>query len=114
MKDSKGVVAEAWATTDLFGRIQTMSPIARDILRTAKLEYGDNLLQFFPAHRKAVLFDMEVALTGWPSGRTLVLRPMSAYPLSVSYQVSRRIDSESVGLFWRLDVTRFQDTARCA
>ena len=114
MLSTKGFIPDAWAVTDLFGRIETMSPMTRDILRTAHLGYGDNLVHFFSSYRKAVLFDMEVALTGWPTKRTVELNRMSANPLSVCYQVSRRIDPEGVGLFWRLDVVLAQNHARCA
>jgi hypothetical protein len=61
-----------------------------------------NLLLFFPWHRRALSLDMEIALAGWPSVRTVVVTPVASRPLTVRYLVSRRVLREGVELQWTL------------
>ena len=43
---------------------------------------------------------MEVALTGWPTERTIVLEAMSRRPCTLRYRVSRWLSTDAIGLFW--------------
>lgn len=114
MTTTTGFISDSWAITDLDGRIEAVSSPARTILRVAHLDRGDNLLHFFPFHLKAVVFDIEVALTGWPTERTLVLRRGYAAPMTVRYHVSRRLIPDNLGLFWLLEVALGESPTRAA
>jgi len=90
----------AWMLTDPNGRIRAISPGVHGLLGAPRLERGDDLPSCFPARRRALLFDMEVALTGWPTERTIVLEAMSRRPCTVRYRVSRWLSTDAIGLFW--------------
>lgn len=94
----------AWAFTDRDGRIETISTTARHLFGHANPGRGDDLLKFFPLPRKALLFDIEVALTGWPTQRTVVVSNVEGRPITMQYRVSRRLqESSSRGsLYWHL------------
>jgi hypothetical protein len=47
---------------------------------------------------------MEVALTGWPSTRTVVVTPTASRPRTVRYLVSRRVLRDAVELQWTIEV----------
>lgn len=114
MKLSTRPVSDVWAITDIAGRIEAVSSSARAILRIAHLDRGDSLLHFFPLHQKAVVFDIEVALAGWPTERTLTVKTPLASPMTVHYRVSRRSVPDSDGLFWQLAVAVDHTDQRCA
>jgi hypothetical protein len=52
--------------------------------------------------RKALEFDMEVALTGWPTERRVVLEPLAMRPQALRYRVGRSLAAEGIELFWIL------------
>jgi hypothetical protein len=90
MSDSKVCLGtHAWILTDARARIQAISSAAHDVLGAPRLGRGDDLLSCFPSLRKALLFDMEVALTGWPTERTILLVAISRRPRAVRYRVCR-------------------------
>ena len=113
MRHSAETHYEAWAITDVYGEIQSASREARHMLG---LKDGGrhNLLLAFPDSCKALVFDIEVALTGWPTGRTVALRKPGACTAAVRYRVSRRLDSERLELFWQLHCDTVDDLPRCA
>src|SRR5687768_4173790 len=80
-----------WIVTDADGRIETLSSAAAALLGLRPSGSRTNLLLFFPRHRRVLSVDMEVALTGWPSVRTVVVTPMASRPRTVRYLVSRRV-----------------------
>ena len=92
-----------WAVTDIEGRITALSPLAATLLGIGH-EDRENLLRFFPQHRRQVVFDMQVALTGWPAARSTVLAPLAARPVAVRYLVSRRVLQPAVELHWTFDL----------
>ena len=106
MRNTSTNSADTWVVTDVDGGIQEISSRARALLGLGVHSYGRNLLLFFPRHRRHVIFDIEVALTGWPSVRTAVLMPMARRPLTVRYLVSRQLRSGSVELHWSFDLIR--------
>jgi hypothetical protein len=73
-----------------------------------------NLLRLFPRHSKALVFDIEVALTGWPTGRVLPMWRGHATRCALRYTVSRRIDAERLQLFWELSTHLDEHLPRCA
>ena len=105
---------DAWILTDARGRIQAISSAAHEVLGTPRLSRGDHLPSRFASLKKALLFDMEVALTGWPTERTLVLEEISRRPVAVRYRVSRKCSTEDVGLFWRLGLVEREERLLCA
>jgi hypothetical protein len=92
----------AWIRTDARGSIRAISSAAHDVLGTPRLGRGDDLLSRFPSLRKALAFDMEVALTGWPTERTIVLEPLSMRPQALRYRVGRSLAADEIELFWIL------------
>jgi hypothetical protein len=96
------VSPNAWVLTDTHGKIETISPNAREILGVG-LGRGNDLSKLLPIPRKAMLLDMEIALTGWPARRTVVLQPFGVRPFALTYRVSQRLKSGKVALFWQLD-----------
>lgn len=94
---------EAWAFTDRDGRIETVSTGARHLFGVPRLARGDDLLEYFPLPRKALLFDIELALTGWPTRRSVVI-PSDGAPITMHYRVSRRLQKSSFGggLYWHV------------
>jgi hypothetical protein len=95
---------DAWLVTDADGRIEELSPTAATLLGIRPNSCGRSLLLFFPRYRRAVAVDMEVALTGWPTARTVVLSPMTKRPLPIRYLVSRHLFRRAVELHWTIDV----------
>ena len=91
-----------WIVTDDAGRIETLSSAAAVLLGLDTGASERNLLLFFPSHRRALSLDMEIALAGWPSVRTVVVTPVASRPLTVRYLVSRRVLREGVELQWTL------------
>ena len=65
---------------------------------------GQNLLLFFPRDRRALAMDMEIALTGWPSARTVILSPSARRPVTIRYLVTRRVAHNTVTLHWMIDL----------
>lgn len=104
----------AWLLTDIDGRIETASRGARALLGAVYLARGDDLLMLFPLRRKVLLFDIQVALTGWPTQRIVVVKPLGMRELTVRYRVSRRLKAQGMGLFWQLDTAVADGYAECA
>ena len=102
MSNSNRQATDAWIITDARGRIQAISPGAHDVLGLPRLNRGDDLTSRFASVGKALVFDVEVALTGWPTERTIVLVETSRRPVAVRYRVSRKLASERSELFWLL------------
>ena len=114
MSNSVLQFTNAWVITDAYGQIRRVSREARVLLGLGEARRGENLLRVFPEHCKALVFDIEVALTGWPTDRTLVLRPFTPRPRSIRYRVSRRIQTGQVELCWQLHAADTNETLRCA
>jgi PAS domain-containing protein len=93
-----------WVVTDSDGRIEALSSAAAALLGLRPSGAGRNLLLFFPRHRRVLSVDMEVALTGWPSTRTVVVTPTASRPRTVRYLVSRRVLRDAVELQWTIEV----------
>lgn len=113
MSHSQPQVMDAWVITDVYGEIQSCSRPARDLLGMRR-PGRYNLLQFFPRHSKALVFDIEVALTGWPAGRVLPSWRGAATRSVFRYTVSRRLDAEGLQLFWQLSSHLDEHLPRCA
>ena len=113
MATNIAVSSSAWVCTDIHGKIEIVSPTAREILG-ADLGRGRDLVALLPIARKAVLRDIEIALTGWPARRTVVLEPAGARAQAVTYRVSQQLKSGRTALFWQLDLTHVEMLGRCA
>lgn len=113
MRHSERTGTKAWAVTDVYGEIQSASLEARELLGLPSVG-PRNMLRVFPQWSKALVFDMQVALTGWPTGRTLVLERIGVPPTAIRYRVSRRIGVERVELFWHLERDEPFDLPDCA
>jgi hypothetical protein len=94
----------AWLVTDANGRLEGLTPTAAALLGVHPNSSGRSLLLFFPQHRRALAIDMEVALTGWPTARTVVLTPMAKRPVAIRYLVSRHFMRSGVELHWTINV----------
>lgn len=105
---------DAWIITDPHGRVQAISSGAHEVLGLPRLGRGDHLPSRFASVRKAVLADMEVALTGWPTERTIVLIEISRRPVAVRYRVSRKLSTEENSLFWLLGLAEREERLLCA
>lgn len=105
---------DAWIITDPQGRIQAISSGAHEVLGLPRLGRGDHLPTRFAAVSKALLADMEVALTGWPTERTVILIEISRRPVAFSYRVSRKLPSDDNSLFWLLGRSDRDERLRCA
>ena len=92
-----------WIVTDTDGRIETLSSAAAALLGLRPSGSDRNLLPFFPCHRRVVSVDMQVALTGWPSVRTVVVTPVASRPRTIRYLVSRRVLRDAVELQWTIE-----------
>ena len=92
-----------WIVTDADGRIETLSSAAAALLGLDTSGSDRNLLRFFPRHRRALAVDMEVALTGWPTVRTVVMAPLTSRPRTIRYLVSRRLRRNAVELHWTIE-----------
>ena len=97
------VAPEAWAFTDLDGRIESTSRGIGNLLGVGGLRRGDNLLNLLPLPRKALMHDIDAALRGWPSTRTVSIDAPGLRERKVRYRVSRRLQQAGEGLFWLLD-----------
>ena len=64
---------DVWILTDIYGRVQAISSEARAALGAPPIGRGDDLVKRFPSRTKALMFDMEVALTGWATERTIIV-----------------------------------------
>jgi hypothetical protein len=104
----------AWIITDARGRIQAISSGAHQVLGLPRLGRGDDLPSRFSFVKKALVTDMEVALTGWPTERTIVLTEISRRPVAVRYRVSRKWSTEEVELFWLLGLVEREERLLCA
>ena len=93
-----------WIVTDSDGRIEALSPAAAALFGLRANGSNRSLLRFFPRHRRLLSVDMEIALTGWPSVRTVVVTPVASRPRTVRYLVSRRVRGETVELQWTFEV----------
>jgi hypothetical protein len=105
---------DAWIITDALGRIQAFSPAARGVLGGQRLDRGDDLPGRFGSATKALRTDMEVALTGWPTDRTVVLDDMARGPVAVRFRVSRKLSTENTELFWLLGHAEREKRLLCA
>src|SRR5215213_8169171 len=103
MTTRAGPTAKAWAFTDVDGRIESASLAVGVIFGVGRLRRGDDLLNVIPLLRKALLFDIEAALDGWPSSRTLSLQAPGLRQRRIRYRVSRRFQETGIGLFWLIE-----------
>jgi len=104
----------AWIFTDALGRIETVSRGARELLGHIGLERGDDLLMLLPLPRKALAWDIQMALTGWPSEREVTLKWLGVRPVIVRYRVSRRLEARDVALYWHMELCASDDLKQCA
>jgi len=102
---------EAWAFTDLDGRIESTSRGVGSLLGVSGLRRGDNLLHLLPLPRKALRHDIDAALRGWPTSRTVSIETPGLRERRVRYRVSRRLQQAGEGLFWLLDELSSGDLA---
>jgi hypothetical protein len=105
------VAPEAWAFTDLHGRIESASRGVGSLLGVGMLRRGDNLLSLLPLPRKAVLHDIKAALGGWPASRAMSIDAPGLRERTIRYRVSRRFQPEGEGLYWLLDEPAPDDRA---
>ena len=108
---SSAVTPEAWAFTDLDGRIESASRGVGNLLGIGGLRRGDDLLRLLPLPRKALMHDIDAALRGWPSCRTVTIEAPGLRERKVRYRVSRRLQPTGEGLFWLLDEQSSGDLA---
>lgn len=94
---------EAWAVTDLEGRIESSSHTMSRLLGVGRLRRGDDLLNLFPLPRKALQHDIDAALGGWPVSREVSIGAPGLRERKIRYRVSRRFQQAGEGLFWLLD-----------
>ena len=104
---------DAWIITDARGRIQAISSGANDVLGLPRLNRGDDLPTRFSSVKKALMTDIEVALTGWPTERTIVLVEISRRPVAVRYRVSRTLATDDIELFWLLGLAETSVCCAC-
>jgi hypothetical protein len=105
---------DAWIITDARGRIQAMSAGAQAILGLPGLGRGDDLPGRLASVRKALMADIEVALTGWPAERTIVVVEIARRPAAVRYRVSRKLSTRDNELFWLLGPAESEERLLCA
>lgn len=96
--------ALAWIVTDRAGHIAVLSQSAALLLGLHTSAAGQNLLLFFPRDHRALAMDMEIALSGWPSARTVILSPTASRPVTIRYLVTRRVVHNTVTLDWTIDL----------
>ena len=104
MSSTPGHSHAAWLITDADGRIEQLTPTAAALFGIRPNNSERSLLLFFPRHRRALALDMEVALTGWPTARTVVLAPIARRPLAIRYLVSRHVFRSAVELHWTIEI----------
>lgn len=102
-RTSPAVTLEAWAFTDLDGRIESASRAMSSLLGVGRLRRGDDLLNLFPLPRKALRHDIDAALRGWPISRDVSIDAPGLRERKIRYRVSRRLQQAGEGLFWLLD-----------
>lgn len=100
---SPALPPEPWAFTDLDGRIESASREVGPLLGLGVLRRGDDLLQLLPLPRKALLHDIEAALGGWPSSRTVTIDAPGWRERKVRYRISRPLQHAGGALFWLID-----------
>lgn len=106
-----GAADDTWAFTDFEGRVESMSRPARELFGITHPR-GDDLLAHLPLPRKTLMFDIGMALTGWPAQRTITLERAGGR-VTLQYRVSRQFDiSRSESLYWHLDA--FEPSAALA
>ena len=108
---TSAVTPEAWAFTDLEGRIESTSRGIGSLLGVSGLRRGDSLLNLLPLPRKALLYDIDAALRGWPTSRTVSIETPGLRERKVRYRVSRRLQQAGEGLFWLIDELSSGDLA---
>ena len=101
-RTSPAAMLEAWAFTDLDGRIESASRDMSSLLGVGRLRRGDDLLNLFPLPRKALRHDIDAALRGWPVSRDVSIDAPGLRERKIRYRISRRLQ-EAEGLFWLLD-----------
>lgn len=89
----------AWIITDTDGRIDIVSREARQLLGRALLR-GACLVETLALPRRAALFDIEVALTGWPAERCISIDWLTRQPSRLRYYINRRLPAHGPGLYW--------------
>jgi hypothetical protein len=99
----------AHVVTDAAVRIMRLSPLARTLLTGTGAERGGSLIDCFPAYRKALLLDIDVARVGWPTERSIESPGAGGIPLR--YRVSRLLPGG--GLYWEFE-TMHERTRRSA
>ena len=102
-RTTAAVSQEAWAFTDLDGRIESASRAMGSLLGVGRLRRGDDLLNLFPLPRKALQHDIDAAARGWPVSRDVSIDAPGLRERKIRYRVSRRLQHAGEGLFWRLD-----------
>ena len=102
-RTSPTVTPEAWAFTDLDGRIESASRGMCSLLSVGRLRRGDDLLNLFPLPRKALQHDIDAARRGWPASRTMSIDAPGMLDRRIRYRVSRRLEADGEGLFWLLN-----------
>jgi hypothetical protein len=102
-RTTSAVTPEAWAFTDLEGRIESASRGIHNLLGVGGLRRGDDLLNLLPLPRKALWHDIDAAVRGWPSSRTLTIDAPGLRERTIRYRVSRRLQQAGEGLFWLID-----------
>src|SRR5262245_26229532 len=104
----------AWVLTDAEGRAQVLSSRIHDVLGEPRLDRGDDLVSRRCWRRKAVLFAMKVALTGWPAERTVIMAVTYKVPLPGLYRVSRERYNVNLGQSWVVTVVESADSVQHA
>lgn len=102
-RTSTALTPDAWAFTDLDGRIESASPAMSNLLGVGRLRRGDDLLNLFPLPRKALQHDIDAARGGWPVSRDVSIDAPGLRERKIRYRVSRRLEPAGEGLFWLID-----------
>ena len=102
-RTSTALTTEAWAFTDLDGRIESASLTISNLLGVGRLRRGDDLLNLFPLPRKALRHDIDAALRGWPVSRDVSIDAPGLRERKIRYRVSRRFQQAGEGLCWLID-----------
>ena len=102
-RTSTALTTDAWAFTDLDGRIESASLAISTLLGVGRLRRGDDLLDLFPLPRKALQHDIDAALRGWPVCRAVSIDAPGFRERKIRYRVSRRLEPAGEGLCWLID-----------